>query len=477
MKNLLDFKAIDLAHQIRQGDLKESEAVDFFRQRIEKIEPQIHSFVEVFPSPVVSSEGDGLKGVPIAVKDNICISHKQITCASKILINHVAVYDATVTEKIKASGMPIIGTLNMDEFAFGSSTENSVYGPTRNPWDLERVPGGSSGGSAAAVAARLVPWALGSDTGGSIRQPASFCGVVGFKPTYGRVSRYGLIAFGSSLDQIGPLTTNFVDCAHLLNIICGHDFRDSTSANVPACDFTKSLTKDVNGLKIGVPREYFQEGLEPRVRAAVEEVMRVLKTNGAQTVEVSLPHTEYAIATYYIVGCSEASSNLQRFDGVRYGLRAHSKDLIEMYKKSRGQGFGAEAKRRIFLGTYSLSSGYYDAYYVRALKTRTLIKRDFEEAFKDVDVILTPTSPTPAFKMGEKVDDPLSMYLSDIYTISPNLAGIPAVSFPCGFTEDNLPIGAQLIGKPFDEGTLIRAGYTYQECTDFHTKIPPMPYE
>ncbi len=473
MKNLLGLKAIDLACQIQRNELTADEVCAFFRSRIEKLDSHLRCFVEFFPRPVTSFETRFWSGVPIAIKDNICIRQKQITCASKILSGHTAAYDATVIEKIKASGTPIMGTLNMDEFAFGSSTENSVYGPTHNPWDVSCVPGGSSGGSAAAVAARLVPWALGSDTGGSIRQPASFCGVIGFKPTYGRVSRYGLIAFGSSLDQIGPLTTNFVDCAHLLNIICGHDLRDSTSADVSAGDFTKGLKKDVRGLKVGVPREYFQEGLQPGVREAVEEVMRVLEVNGAHTVEISLPHTEYAVATYYIVGCSEASSNLQRFDGVKYGLRAQAKDLIEMYKKTRSAGFGREAKRRIFLGTYSLSSGYYDAYYVRALKTRTRIKEDFEKAFEKVDVILTPTSPSAAFKMGEKVDDPLSMYLSDIYTISPNLAGLPAVSFPCGFTREDLPIGAQLIGKPFDEETLIRTGYTYQECTDFHVKIPP----
>ena len=432
----------------------------------------IRSFVAIFDEPVKGEGDSSLAGVPIAVKDNICIKGKKITCASKILSSHKAVYDATVTRRLKNAGLNISGITNMDEFAFGSSTENSCYGATKNPWDITRVPGGSSGGSAAAVAARLIPFALGSDTGGSIRQPACLCGVVGFKPTYGRVSRYGLVAFGSSLDQIGPITTNFTDCAHLLNIICGRDERDSTSAAVEVPDFTAALGEMKPKVKIGIPKEYFTQGLSKEVKQAVERAITVFKEKGASVVEISLPHTEYAVATYYIIGSSEASSNLQRFDGVRYGLREAASNLMEVYANTREQGFGSEAKRRICLGTYSLSSGYYDAYFVKALKVRRLIKNDFDQAFKEVDVILTPTSPTTAFRIGEKTTDPLNMYLSDIYTISANLAGLPAVSFPCGFSGDSLPLGVQLIGKEFDEATLINLGYAYQSVTDFHKKIP-----
>lgn len=471
MDNLTNLTGIEIAEKIKNNKLSEREAYSFFYERINK-HHNLNAFVENYKEPVEATGESLLKGAPIAIKDNICIKGKRITCASKILSSHVAVYDATVITKLKKAGLQIIGTTNMDEFAFGSSTENSSYGPARNPWDIARVPGGSSGGSAAAVAARLIPFALGSDTGGSIRQPASFCGVVGFKPTYGRVSRYGLIAFGSSLDQIGPITTNFIDCAHLLNVICGFDKKDSTSSTLPVKDFSKSLVDDVKGLKIGMPRQYFGKGIDEEIKNAILETGRILKEKGAVIIDVDLPHTEYAVATYYIIGSSEASSNLQRFDGIKYGLREPASGLLDIYKKSRQAGFGDESKRRIFLGTYSLSSGYYDAYYVRALKVRALIKKDFDEAFKNVDVILTPTSPTAAFKIGEKVTDPLSMYLSDIYTISANLAGIPAVSFPCGFTKNNLPIGAQLLAKDFNEETLIRAGYSYQCSTDYHKKIP-----
>lgn len=469
-------KGVELAQHIRKGEVDSSEIYELFKKRITTHDGAIKSFVSVYDSTLLQGGNSPLAGLPIAVKDNICIQGKPITCASRILESHISVYDATVVKKLKKAGLSIIGTTNMDEFAFGSSTENSCYGATRNPWDLERVPGGSSGGSAAAVAARLVPFALGSDTGGSIRQPASFCGVVGFKPTYGRISRFGLIAFGSSLDQIGPLTANFEDCAYLLNILCGFDPCDSTNVKDEVPDFTKALVNDIKGLRVGIPREYFQQGLDPEVKKAVFEVAKLLESKGAHRIEISLPHTEYAVATYYIIACSEASSNLQRYDGIKYGLRVGSDNLVDVYKKTRCRGFGKEAKRRIFLGTYSLSSGYYQAYYMRALKVRTLIKKDFEEAFHKVDVILTPTSPTPAFKMGEKIEDPLSMYLSDIYTISVNLAGLPAVSFPCGFTAHNLPIGAQLIGKPFDEETLIRVGYTYQRLTDYHTLLPKRVY-
>jgi len=443
----------------------------FYCERAKKFQPQLNAFVQIYDEPL-KGEGDSpLAGVPIAIKDNICIKGKEITCASKILKGHKAVYDATVITRLKKAGLRIIGTANMDEFAFGSSTENSCYGPVKNPWDTNRVPGGSSGGSAAIVAARLAPMALGSDTGGSIRQPASFCGVVGFKPTYGRVSRFGLVAFGSSLDQIGPFTTDFEDCAQLLNVICGFDPNDSTSVNKPVPDFTQALVDDVKGLKVGLPREYFTAGLDSEVKSRLDEAIAVYKAKGAQVLPVSLPHTQYAVATYYIVGASEASANLQRFEGVRYGSRVKTADLVSLYTASRESGFGDESKRRIFLGTYSLSSGYYDAYYVRALKVRRLIKNDFDAAFKDVDLILTPTAPTPAFKFGEKTQDPLSMYLSDIYTISANLAGLPAVSLPCGFSND-LPVGLQLIAKEFDEETLIRAGYSYQCATYWHKQMP-----
>jgi len=473
MEDIINFTGVEIKEKIKANSLEESEVYSFFKNRIKKVDSQLNSFVDIYEYDN-GERGSAYAGVPIAIKDNICIKGKKITCASKILASHVAVYDATVVNLLKEAGLRIIGTTNMDEFAFGSSTENSCYGVTKNPWDRSRVSGGSSGGSAAAVAARLVPFALGSDTGGSIRQPCCFCGVVGLKPTYGRVSRYGLIAFGSSLDQIGPITTNFTDSAHILNIISGFDRHDSTSSKEEVPDFTKSLKDDIQGLRVGIPKEYFGEGLDIQIKKAIDEVMAIFKKKNVKIVEVSLPHTEYAVATYYIIASSEASSNLQRFDGIKYGLRVNNTDLEELYTKTRQEGFGDEAKRRIFLGTYSLSSGYYDAYYLRALKTRNLIKRDFDRVFSEVDVILTPTSPTPAFKINEKISDPLSMYLSDIYTISTNLAGLPAVSFPCGFTKDNLPIGAQLISKEFDESSLIKLGSYYQEHTDFHKKLPPL---
>jgi len=477
MEDLININGSQLAERIKNQELNKEEVFSFFKSRIKKIDPALGSFVEDYDQPIKGEGGSTLSGLPIAIKDNICIKGKKITCASKILASHVAVYDAEVIKRLKNAGLNIIGTTNMDEFAFGSSTENSCYGPTKNPWDTTRVVGGSSGGSAAAVAARLVPFSLGSDTGGSIRQPACLCGVVGFKPTYGRISRFGLVAFGSSLDQIGPITTNFIDCAHLLNIICGHDDKDSTSAFLDVPDFTKALNNDIKGLRIGIPKEYFGQGLNEEVKTVVEKAKNIFKEKGAEIIEVSLPHTEYAVATYYIIASSEASSNLQRFDGVKYGLREKGESLEELYTNSRGKGFGDEAKRRIFLGTYSLSSGYYDAYYLKALKARTLIRKDFDQAFKKVDVLLTPTSPTTAFKIGEKTSNPLSMYLSDIYTISTNLAGLPAVSFPCGFSSEKLPIGAQLIGKEFDEETLIRLGSAFQNCTEFHKEIPRISYE
>jgi aspartyl-tRNA(Asn)/glutamyl-tRNA(Gln) amidotransferase subunit A len=416
-----------------------------------------------------------LLGIPIAIKDNMCTDGIKTTCASKILANFVPPYDATVVRKLKEAGMVLCGKPNMDEFAMGSSTENSGFFITKNPWDLERIPGGSSGGSAAAVAADECIGSLGSDTGGSIRQPASCCGVVGLKPTYGRVSRYGLVAFASSLDQIGPITKDVKDTALLMNVIAGHDPRDSTSADIPSPDLTKALKKDVKGLKIGLPKEYFIEGMDPEVEKAIRDAVKVLERLGAKVVEVSLPHSDYAVATYYILATSEASSNLARYDGVKYGFRADkAKDLLDMYRKTRDQGFGPEVKRRIMLGTYALSAGYYDAYYKKGQQARTLIKRDFDEAFKSVDVIATPTAPTAAFKIGEKSSDPLQMYLSDIFTISVNLAGIPGMSLPCGFTKGNLPIGLQLLGRHFNEETIIHAAYAYEQATEWHKKKPKL---
>jgi aspartyl-tRNA(Asn)/glutamyl-tRNA(Gln) amidotransferase subunit A len=412
-----------------------------------------------------------LLGIPIAVKDNMCTDGIKTTCASKILGNFVPPYDATVVQHLKKAGYVLCGKPNMDEFAMGSSTENSGFFITKNPWDLERIPGGSSGGSAAAVAAGECIGALGSDTGGSIRQPAACCGVVGLKPTYGRVSRYGLVAFASSLDQIGPITKDVTDSALMMNVIAGHDPNDSTSANIHTPDFTKALKKDAKGLKVGMPKEYFIEGVDPEVDRAVKEAVKTLERLGAKIVEISLPHTDYAIATYYILATSEASSNLARYDGVKYGFRTGSpKDLLEMYMHTRDQGFGAEVKRRIMLGTYALSAGYYEAYYKKGQQVRTLIKRDFDEAFKLVDVIATPTAPTAAFKIGEKTTDPLQMYLSDIFTISVNLAGIPGISIPCGFTKNNLPIGLQLLGRHFDEEVILHASFAYEQATEWHTK-------
>ena len=409
-----------------------------------------------------------LAGIPVGIKDVICTKGVKTTCGSKILEPFVSPYDATVMRRLNRRGAVMPGKLNMDEFAMGSSTENSAYFDTCNPWDLERAPGGSSGGSAAAVAAGMATATLGSDTGGSIRQPAAFCGVV-------RVSRFGLVAFASSLDQIGPFTKDVTDCALLLNALCGHDPLDSTSANVTTPDFTKSLVPDVKGLRIGIPREYFVDGLDPEIAASVRAAIAKFEEMGATTDEISMPHTEYAVATYYIIAPAEASSNLARFDGVRYGFRAeNATDLIDMYRKTRGQGFGTEVKRRIMIGTYALSSGYYDAYYLKAQKVRTLIKRDFDRAWDNFNLIVSPVTPTPAFKLNEKTGDPLQMYLSDIFTIPASMAGIPGASIPCGFTESGLPIGMQLLAKPFDEGTILRAAYAYEQATDHHTKRPAL---
>jgi len=419
-----------------------------------------------------------LRGLPIAIKDIICTKGELTTCASQILDGFKPPYDATVIEKLRKNGAVIYGKTNMDEFAFGSSCETSCYGPTRNPWDLERVPGGSSGGSAAVVAAGEAIWALGSDTGGSIRQPAALCGVVGLKPTYGRVSRYGLIAFASSFDQIGPITKDVRDSALLLSIIAGHDDRDSTSVDIEVGDYLKVLENDIRGITIGIPKEYFIEGLDPEIQGAMKQVKMQLEKLGAKFKEISLPHTKYAVAVYYVLATAEASSNLARFDGVQYGFRQEvPKDekygrMIAMYKATRGKAFGPEAKRRIILGTYVLSSGYYDAYYLRGLKVRNLIKKDFDDVFKECDCIMTPTSPTPAFKIGEKASDPLSMYLSDIYTISANLSGIPGIWIPCGLTKGGLPIGLQILSAPFKEEELFRIAFAYEQSTGWH-KIKP----
>jgi len=421
---------------------------------------------------VETKKKEFLFGIPLAIKDNICTKGILTTCSSKILSDFIPPYESTVTSRLSEQGYILIGKTNMDEFAMGSSTENSSFHVTRNPWDLERIPGGSSGGSAAAVASDECIAALGSDTGGSIRQPAAFCGVVGLKPTYGRVSRYGLVAFASSLDQIGTLTKNVEDTAILMNVISGHDPLDSTSAPLPVPDFTAILGQDIKGIKLGVPKEYFIEGMEREVEVLVKEATKKLEVLGAIPVEISLPHTGYAIATYYILATSEASSNLARYDGVKYGFRAGGKDLMDMYMNTRAQGFGAEIKRRIMLGTYALSSGYYEAYYKKAQQVRTLIRQDFEKAFQEVDIIVTPISPTAAFKVGEKAADPLQMYLSDIFTISVNLAGVPGISIPCGFTSKNLPVGLQLIGRHFDEESIFKVAHAYEQSTEWHTRRP-----
>lgn len=476
--------AAELSRRIRAGELSSVDVTRDFLARLKKTEPSVKAFVTVCEEEALAqakavdekiksgTAAGALAGVPIAVKDNMLVSGTRTTCSSKILENFISPYDATVTEKLKAADAVFIGKTNLDEFAMGSSTENSAFHTTRNPWNTEHIPGGSSGGSAAAVAARMAPLALGSDTGGSIRQPAACCGVVGMKPTYGRVSRYGLIAFASSLDQIGPFANSVEDCALLLQAISGHDPKDSTSVNLPVPDYRAVLSRDVKGMKIGLPKEFFAPGMDPEVEAAVKSAVALLEKQGASVREISLPHTDTAVEVYYIIAPSEASSNLARFDGVRYGLRAASENLREEYEKTRGQGFGPEVKRRIMLGTYALSAGYYDAYYSKAQKVRTLIRRDFKEAFKSVDVIITPTAPTPAFRIGEKSSDPLQMYLSDIYTISCNLAGLPGMSIPCGFSSKGLPIGLQLLGRPFDEETILRVGYQYENIAPWRGKHP-----
>ena len=468
----------------QSGKATPSEIIEQAIRRIESLDPKIHAFAWFDPRwvrqqvKVLETRGGGrgsLWGIPVVVKDNICVAGAPATCASKILSGFHPPYNATVIEKLQVAGAILLGMANMDEFAFGSSCEHSCYGPTRNPWDLGRVPGGSSGGSAASTAASFTPLALGSDTGGSIRQPAAFCGVVGMKPTYGRVSRYGLIAFASSLDQIGPFSRTVADSALLLGAIAGFDPRDSTSGNVPVPDYLQEIKKGAKGLRIGVPKECFGKGIDPEVNEALQQALEQCKKLGMTIKEVSLPRTEYAIPTYYVVATAEASSNLARFDGVQYGYRSSSgQTILDMYAKTRGEGFGPEAKRRIILGTFVLSSGYYDAYYGHALKVRTLIKEDFDRVFREVDCVVTPTSPTPAFKLGEKLEDPLTMYLSDIFTISVNMAGLPGVSVPCGFTKTGLPIGMQWIGRPFEEGVLFRGCHAYEQAAGWYMKRPSL---
>jgi len=468
------------AHQlhklIKKKEISVEEIITSLFKRIEEREDKIKAFLflnkedalkeaKEWDKKLSQGENSGvLSGIPIAIKDNICIKGKETTCASRILKGFCPPYSATVIERLKQAGCIFIGKTNLDEFAMGSSTENSAFKITHNPWNLKTIPGGSSGGSAAAVASGEATMALGSDTGGSIRQPAALCGVVGLKPTYGRVSRYGLVAFASSLDQIGPITKDVTDCAYLLKIISGKDNLDSTSLDYPVPDYPEFLIPDIKGIKIGLPQEYFVGGIEEKVKENILKVAKLLEKSGAYIEEVSLPHTEYAVATYYLIATAEASSNLARYDGVGYGYRTkENTGLIDMYKKTRQEGFGDEVKRRIMLGTYVLSKGYYENYYGKAQKVRTLIKEDFEKAFQKFDALITPTSPTVAFKIGEKVDDPLKMYLSDIFTISANLAGIPGISIPCGFGRDNLPVGLQILAKPFNEEMLLRIAYAYEQ--------------
>ena len=464
-------------------DHGEASAVEICQAHLDSLErrnPELKAFIHSDTSRALeqAAQIDQLKktgqplpalaGVPLAIKDNISVQGQRCTCASKILEGYTALYDATVIEKLRAAGAVFVGKANMDEFAMGSSTENSAFFQTRNPHSVEYVPGGSSGGSAAAVASGMAVGALGSDTGGSIRQPASFCGVVGLKPTYGRVSRYGLVAFGSSLDQIGPLTRTVKDAARVLGVIAGRDAHDATSVAVPVSDYVADIESPIKGFKVGLPREYLKAGITPEVNVKIQTGLKLLESLGCELVEVELPHTEYAIACYYVVAMAEASSNLARFDGVRYGLRLHREGtLTGMYRETRDAGFGNEVKRRIILGTFVLSSGYYDAYYLKAQKVRTLIKQDFEKVLSQVDVIASPTSPTPPFRLGEKSSDPLAMYLSDIFTITANLAGIPGISVPCGKTVDSLPIGLQLLGKHFDESTLLRIGHAFETAGGF----------
>ena len=466
----------ELQDKLENKEITVTDITKAYIENIKKKEEKIGAFVTILEDEALKNAEEiqnkiesgeiknSLAGIPIGIKDNICTKGVKTTCSSKMLENFISPYDVTVMEKINAEKMVMLGKLNMDEFAMGGSTEYSYFHVTRNPWNLNKVPGGSSGGSAAAVAANLVPWSLGSDTGGSIREPASFCGVVGLKPTYGLVSRYGLVAFASSLDQIGPITKDVKDCAMLLNVIAGHDERDSTSANVEKQDYVKALRNNVKGLKIGIPKEFFGEGINQEVKESLEKAIEKYKELGAEVEECSLDIAKYSLAAYYIIACAEASSNLGRFDGIRYTYRTKEfSNLKELYKKTRSEGFGPEVKRRIILGTYVLSSGYYDAYYKKAQKVRTLVMNEFKKAFEKYDILLTPTSPTVAFDIGSKSNNPLEMYLADICTVSINIAGLPAISIPCGKDTEGMPIGMQLIGKRFDEQAILNAAYTFEQ--------------
>ncbi len=472
----------ELIEKKKAGKLTAEEIVKAYTKRIEEKEKDVDAFITITTDEALKTakekDKEGLKGdldgIPIGIKDNINVKGTRTTCASKMLENFISPYDATVTEKLNEAGLISLGKMNMDEFAMGSSTENSAMKVTHNPWDLNTVPGGSSGGSAAAVAANEVPWALGSDTGGSIREPASFCGIVGLKPTYGLVSRYGLVAFASSLDQIGPLTKDVEDAAILLNLIAGHDEKDSTSYDREKVDYTKALKNDVKGLKIGVPKEFYAEGLNEEVKAALENAIEEYKKLGAIVEDCSVDVAKYSLATYYIIACAEASSNLGRFDGIRYGYRTKNYETLgELFKNSRSEGFGPEVKRRIILGTYVLSSGYYDAYYKKAQQVRTFVSREFDKAFSKYDVLLAPVVPYPAFEINSKVDNPLEMYLADVCTVPINIASIPAISLPCGVTSNGLPVGMQLIGPRFSEETLLNAAYTFEQKIKFRENYKP----
>lgn len=486
-RSIPEMTAVELLHLQQKGELTAQTIAEAFLSAVQQREPTLRSFLWMDSEDVLRQAAavdakrragqplGALAGVPVAIKDVLCTKGVRTTCASKILANFIPPYDAHVIERLKAADAILFGKTNMDEFAMGSSTENSAFQQTRNPWDSTRIPGGSSGGSAAAVAGCQTPLALGTDTGGSIRQPAALCGIVGLKPTYGRVSRYGLIAYASSLDQIGPFAHDVTDCALLLQVIAGHDARDSTSAPLPVPDYRAELENPVRPLRIGIPREFFDKGLDLEVESLVRQALREYEKLGATLIDVSLPHSPYALAAYYIVAPAEASSNLARYDGMHYGHRTSQKsDLIGTYAKSRGEGFGKEVQRRIMIGTYVLSSGYKDAYYRKALKVRRLIKQDYDHAFQECDVLMGPTSPTAAFRIGEKVNDPLAMYLSDVYTVGCNLAGLPGLSIPCGFTREGLPVGLQLIGPPFSEEKLLRIARMYEKVTDWHTRRPPL---
>ncbi len=474
----------ELQKKLRDGSLTSVEITESVYRRIASVEEKVHSYITLMEESAIwqAREADRrikegkageLTGIPIALKDILCTEGVRTTCGSRILENFIPPYDATVVSKLKDAGAVLVGKTNMDEFAMGSSTETSWFGITKNPWDLERIPGGSSGGSAAAVAADECIASLGTDTGGSIRQPAALCGVVGMKPTYGRVSRFGMVAFASSLDQIGPVTKDVEDCAIMMNVISGHDINESTSVPAEVPDYTKFISRDIRGWTVGIPGEYFIEGIDPEIKAAADETIKILEGLGAKCLEISLPHTEYCVAVYYIIAPSEASSNLARYDGVRYGFRTRDgENLLDMYKKTRSSGFGAEVKRRIMLGTHSLSSGYYDAYYKKASQVRALIRDDFDKAFKKCDVILTPTTPAPAFRIGEKLDDPLQMYLFDIFTLSTNLAGIPGISVPCGYTKSGLPIGVQFMANHFEEGKLLQIASAYEKNSTIERRRP-----